>query len=206
MVSINPDIKNKIINAAENLMTRGEDVTNKAVRDALGGTSFSHISPVMREWRQNRERSTREILEMPSTMKIALERLGNELWKAAGNEAGKKVELIQTTSDERIAVVELELDEALKEIQFLEKNNLLLMDEKKKLGSEFEKLKTTLSNEEKTVHKLTIEHEKAKVEVTASNLRADECAATLQKSQKQQDKLQSELIALVKETTKRTKV
>ncbi len=206
MASINPDIKNKIINAAENLIAQGEDVTNKAVRDTLGGTSFSHISPVMREWRKNRERTSGVILEMPGAMKIALERFGVELWKAADNEARKKIELIQTTSDERIATAELELDEALKEIQSLEKSNLLLVDEKKEMVSNIEKLNTTLSNEEKTTHQITIELEKAKVEITASNARADEYATTLEKSQKQQDKLQSELITLVKETSKLVKV
>ena len=33
MVSINPDIKNKIIKAAETLEAIGGDVTNKAIRD-----------------------------------------------------------------------------------------------------------------------------------------------------------------------------
>lgn len=206
MALINPDIQNKIINAAETLVASGADVTNQAVRDVLGGTSFSHISPVMRKWRKNRESTTGVILEMPDTIKTSLERFSIELWKSADNEARKKVELIQTTSDERIAIVELELDEALKEIQSLEKNNLLLVGEKKELVTNIVKLKTILNNEEKTTHKLTIELEKAKVEITASNVRADESAALLQKSQKQQDKLQSELITLVKETAKFVKV
>ncbi len=206
MTSINPDIKNKIINAAETLITRGDDVTNKAVRDILGGTSFSHISPVMREWRQNQERTKGTMLEMPGILKTSLERFGAELWNAADSEARKKVELIQTASDKRITTVELELEEALKEIQSLEINNELLKDEKKKLANDIEDRKTALTNEEKTTQTLTIELEKASVTITAANKRANEYATTLEKSQKQQDKLQSELIALVKETSKLVKV
>src|SRR5690606_40605394 len=61
--------KQEIIDAAEQLVAEGVNPSMQAVRERLGGGSFATISPVLREWKENREATTVAVLEMPSDVK-----------------------------------------------------------------------------------------------------------------------------------------
>lgn len=206
MKPINPEIRQKIIDAAEFLVSQGEKTTNEAVREQLGGsTSFSHISPVMREWREKQEQSVSVALEMPDIIKTASDRFVTEMWKAANGEARKKVDAIQTASDERIAVVESELSEALKEIEVLEKTGNDLTTEKTALNTLLEEQKELFTKSEVQNQSLLITYEKEKIRTETALARLDENKKALNKMQEQNEKLQNELILLAKETAKLAK-
>ena len=55
-MKIKPEIKERIVEAANALVAEGnENPTNEQVRERMGSGSLSHISPVMREWRESQK-------------------------------------------------------------------------------------------------------------------------------------------------------
>ncbi|WP_218155412.1 DNA-binding protein [Modicisalibacter xianhensis] len=120
-MSIKPEIRQRILDAAEQLAAEGIDrPTNEQVRERLGGGSLSHISPVMREWRESLKVSAVAVREMPNEIRTVLERVGAELWRSASQLADEEVERIRTESEQREKTANDERDEALREIERLE--------------------------------------------------------------------------------------
>ncbi|TVU87324.1 DNA-binding protein [Vreelandella titanicae] len=118
---IKPEIRDRILDAAEKLVAEGIDrPTNEQVRERLGGGSLSHISPVMREWRENLKVSAIAVREMPNEIRTVLERVGGELWRSATQLADEEVERIRAESVQREVTANDERDEALREIERLE--------------------------------------------------------------------------------------
>lgn len=72
-MKIKPEIRDKILSAANSLQAEGvETPTNEQVREYLGGGSLSHISPVMREWRDSKKSEVAAALEIPADLKKLL--------------------------------------------------------------------------------------------------------------------------------------
>ena len=112
--------KDDIIKAAEALTAKGINPSMKAVREILGSGSFATISPVLREWRNQREKITSIVVEMPSEMRASIERTGAEIWKTANGLAGQQLEQFKTSSLEQIESANTDRDEALEEVESLE--------------------------------------------------------------------------------------
>ena len=122
-MDIKPAIRDRIIQAAEHLVSKGiEKPTNDQVRERLGGGSLSHISPVMREWRQARQTTINTALEIPETLQKAIQVSIGQVWEAASQLATAKTEEIQTQSQETITEMQAELSETLAEVDRLEKD------------------------------------------------------------------------------------
>ena len=117
-MTIKPEIRQRIIDAAEKLVSEGIDrPTNEQVRECLGGGSLSHISPVMREWRDSLKDNAIAVREMPNEIRTVLERVGAELWRSASQHADEEVEKIRAESEQREKAANEERDEALREIE-----------------------------------------------------------------------------------------
>lgn len=128
---IKPEIRDRILDAAEKLVAEGiERPTNDQVRERLGGGSLSHISPVMREWRENLKVSAIAVREMPNEIRTVLERVGAELWRSATQLADEEIERIRAESVQREVTAKDERDEALREIERLEASISALRGEK----------------------------------------------------------------------------
>lgn len=87
-ISIRQETIDKISDAADSLYYEGSKrPTNEQVRDKLGGGSLSHISPVMRAWRRQKEFEERQIRipEVPSDLRYKIESTLNQLWTVAQN-------------------------------------------------------------------------------------------------------------------------
>ena len=120
-MTIKPEIQQRIVAAAEELVAEGVDKpTNEQVRERLGGGSLSHISPVMREWRESQMVTAVAIRDMPKEIRTVLERVGAELWRSASQLADEDVERIRAQSNEQLKAAHDERDEALREIERLE--------------------------------------------------------------------------------------
>ena len=142
--------KEQIIQAAEELGTEGGNVTMNAIRERLKGGSFATISPVLREWKHSREKTAQTALEMPSELNGAIQRAGAEIWSVASALASAKLEAVQIEAQAIVDEAQSERDEALKEIERLEREE----------GEREEKLKTALDNcKELEEYKVTIEKE-----------------------------------------------
>ncbi|MEX0827396.1 MAG: DNA-binding protein [Haliea sp.] len=120
-MKIKPDIKDKITAAANALAAEGNDnPTNDQVRERMGGGSLSHISPVMREWRESRKAEVVAALEIPADLKKAIETSVGQVWTAASKLASVTVETVRQEAEEAIGAATDERDEALGEISRLE--------------------------------------------------------------------------------------
>ena len=121
-MDVKSDIKTRIINAANHLVDTGtENPTNEQVRQRLGGGSLSHISPVMREWRQARREDINAALLMPDELKQSIQVSLGKIWSTASEQALANTEQIRQQAREEVEEVSTELSEALEEIARLEK-------------------------------------------------------------------------------------
>ncbi len=118
---VKPEIKKRIIDAANALVGEGDDSpTNDAIRERMGGGSLSHISPVMREWRESRKEQVSAALELPADLKKIIETSLGQVWTTANKLASVAIDSVRQEADKNIEAASLERDEALTEITRLE--------------------------------------------------------------------------------------
>ena len=121
-MKVKPEIKENIFAAADALAAEGiESPTNDQVRERMGGGSLTHISPVMREWRESRKAEVSAALEMPADLKKAVETSVGRVWTVASQLASVTVETVRQETDALIEAADDERDEALAEVTRLEK-------------------------------------------------------------------------------------
>ncbi len=126
---INPEIQKRIIDTANSLVAEGiEEPTNALVLERMGKGSLSHVSPVMRQWRESRKAEVVAALEMPSALKKAIETSLSHMWMTASKMATVAVEQVRLDAEERVLVVTNERDEALAEIGRLESRVATLVE------------------------------------------------------------------------------
>ncbi len=119
---VRPEIRQRIIDSAEALLTEGIDnPTNDQVREHLGGGSLSHISPVMRHWRESRKTQHEIILEMPPELHRVIERSIAKVWSEANRLVTDSIQQIQHKARQAVATASEERDDALQEIIALER-------------------------------------------------------------------------------------
>lgn len=112
--------KEQIIEAAEQLMIEGVNPSMKAVRDRLKGGSFATISPVLKEWKENRESSAVMVLEMPLNVRSIVEKFGGELWQSVSSIASEEITKLKEEMRLSIESANHDRDESLSEIERLE--------------------------------------------------------------------------------------
>lgn len=120
-MKIKPETKDRILRAADALASEGIDnPTNDQVREWLGGGSLSHISPVMRDWREARKAQASAAFEIPVELKKSIEASVGQVWTSATRIASAAVETAQQEAKEAVETITSERDEALAEITRLE--------------------------------------------------------------------------------------
>ncbi len=118
---VNPEIKKRIVDAANALVGEGDDSpTNDAIRERMGGGSLSHISPVMRQWRESRKEQVSAALELPADLKKIIETSLGQVWTTASKLASVAIDSVRQEADKNMEAASLERDEALTEITRLE--------------------------------------------------------------------------------------
>lgn len=163
--------KQEIIGAAEQLVAEGVNPSMQAVRERLGGGSFATISPVLREWKENREATTVAVLEMPADVKGALDRFGADFWKAASSLATAQFEKLKDESRNSIEAANKERDEALEEIQRLESQILEHDDQISLVNTEIERVKNLVDDERKK--NAALQQRNDDLQETVAGLKAD---------------------------------
>lgn len=198
-MKVKPEIKEKITTAANALTAEGiENPTNDQVREHMGGGSLSHISPVMREWRESRKAEVVAALEMPADLKKAVETSLGQLWSAASKLATTAVESYRQEAEAAINDATTERDEALSEIQRLE--------------ARLTELEKALSDKEQTINQVNAELDTERTH--NAQLNADKAAlqariddrdnqiedlkANLKESREDNRKLQGELVDIAR--------
>lgn len=183
--NINESIKQRIINAANELVASGiESPTNMEVREKLGGGSLSHISPIMRLWRSERKEQITTSVEIPDELKKAIETALTQVWTTSNNIAFSSIEAIKSESKILIDEANNERDEALIEVQRLEDINARLEKE--------------LEDKEFDIEAKANQFNEMKAENLSLQRLLDERRERLIKLEADYEKLQQELIAIVK--------
>jgi len=122
---INPAIHERITATANALVDEGiERPTNEQVRECMGGGSLSHVSPVMRQWREIKKAEAIARLEMPEALKKSVEASLARVWVIASKLSSEVIEQEQQKARLKIDDITKERDEALSEISCLEGNIL----------------------------------------------------------------------------------
>lgn len=185
--NISESIKQRIIEVANTLVLEGiESPTNNEVRERLGGGSLSHISPVMREWRNERKEQVTMSVEIPADLKKVIETALAQVWNTSNNIAFSTIETIKTESESQIDEANQERDEALIEVEKLERENLSLQDQ----------LRNALINLDKQTERAN----GLQAEAMSLERVLEERKERITKLEADYEKLQQELIEIVKNT------
>lgn len=84
--------RDKVFAAADKLLADGTKPTMVAIKDALGGGSFSTISPLLAEWKDAKRQAVAVIkTPVPDTVTKALGLVADQVWSAAQEESEKSV-------------------------------------------------------------------------------------------------------------------
>ena len=142
--------KEQIWTAASALLEEGKSPTLAAVREQLGGGSYTDISAAMQTWRLNQQSSANPIREpAPPSIAERLSEFGSELWAVALELANNRLQ------SEREA-----LEQARQETEAIRKETTSLADQ---LTSELENLKIEILSHKDHVTQSRKEAENARV-------------------------------------------
>jgi len=197
-ITITPETKKKIYAAANALKSRGENITNESVRDEMGGGSLSHVSPVMREWRKEQEQTASVMLEMPDSVRRSMEYLSTELWKAADQEARKRIDATQVDCDNRISLADQERDEALSEVSNLESELAKKIQDIEQLNKNIQSVQSENKVLSEKLQATLLKLERATVETEAAKEAKGEASIALKAANDNIISLQGELVELAK--------
>lgn len=197
-MDIKPAIRDRIIQAAEYLVSKGiEKPTNDQVRERLGGGSLSHISPVMREWRQARKTTIHTALEIPEPLQKAIQVSLAQVWEAASQLASTKTEEIQSQSQETITEMQTELSEALSETAHLEKELETQTELAERQFAELGQLREEARDYRSEIQRLTLTSESMETRLSDYKDQIEELKAELKEAREENREMQSKLMDIV---------
>lgn len=105
--------KESVFAAADALTEKNASVTQIAIREALGGGSFSTIAAFLKEWRETRTPAPAVVESVPEALRDRLEALLAATWVEAMAAANAGVEAVKAAVEASTKTLQLERDEAL---------------------------------------------------------------------------------------------
>ncbi len=117
--------KKEIMAAIRELDAAGEKVTVEAVRDALGSGSFSTITPIVKEWRMEKNGQQ----SAPAEVQHLMSDLADQIWTQAEAAASKRFAGEKFELQQKIDELVEDDDEKTKEIVRLEEEVAKLKDQ-----------------------------------------------------------------------------
>lgn len=198
---VKPEIRDRIIATANALVSEGIDnPTNDQVRERMGGGSLSHISPVMREWRESRKAEVVAALDMPADLKKAVETSLGQLWGMASKLATASVENFRQEAEAAVADATAERDEALNEIQRLEKHLAELTKALEEKGQEVNQVRSALDQEHNINAQLKADTAALQARIEDRDTQIEGLKVDLKEARDDNRKLQGELIEIARKT------
>tara|TARA_Y100000033_G_scaffold49190_1_gene57162 strand:- start:494 stop:1000 length:507 start_codon:yes stop_codon:yes gene_type:complete len=164
----------------------------------MGGGSLSHISPVMREWRESRKAEVVAALDMPADLKKAVETSLGQLWGMASKLATASVENFRQEAEAAVADATAERDEALNEIQRLEKHLAELTKALEEKGQEVNQVRSALDQEHNINAQLKADTAALQARIEDRDTQIEGLKADLKEARDDNRKLQGELIEIAR--------
>ena len=153
-----PITQEDVHNTADRLESAGQKVNMDSVREALGGGSYSTISPALKSWKERKRQTENIIQKMPEELAMAGRKLSAQIWEVASSLVSEEFSKQQTKDKSKIDSLTAERNEAQQEIARLEQQisdaqaALSKADEaNKKQEKELNKQRTSLSAQEARV-------------------------------------------------------
>lgn len=113
--------REQILETANQLQAQGIKPTQTNVRESLGGGSFTTISEVLREWRQEQDQTAQlQQVIIPNDITDKTNLLIAQVWETAQNLANDRLVAEREALSHKEALINAEIDESNKIIETLE--------------------------------------------------------------------------------------
>lgn len=202
-MSVNSQIRERILNAVSVLQAQGvESPTNEQVREAMGGGSLSHISPVMREWRESRKSGLTAALEIPGELKRSIEMSLSQVWSAAGKLAGQRIDSVQAEAESAIRAAGTERDEALSEVSRLEEILKAVKQELLDTSARLDVTENRLVSLTEQLTRVSAENASLKAHLDEKSAAAEVLREELKEARSDNRKLQGELVEIARKSSR----
>lgn len=124
----------QVFAAANQIAARGEQPTVEHTRHELGDTgSHSTVLRFLREWRETQRTATnRALTDIPEPLTKTIDAAMREVWASASKIASQEIESIRRDAQQRVAVLEDQLNDALSTLESVETQRDRAEDELKK--------------------------------------------------------------------------
>ena len=164
--------REQILETASKLAEQGIKPTQTNVRESLGGGSFTTISEVLREWRQEQDQTAQlSQVVIPSDITDRTQVLIAQVWETAQTLANDRLVKEREALEHKEALINAEIDESNKIIETLENEQAELTAQLDTLTNENSSLNTRNNELENIVNSL-------KTQLTAEKDRADQATNT----------------------------
>ncbi len=187
--------REQILETASKLAEQGIKPTQTNVRESLGGGSFTTISEVLREWRQEQDQTAQlQQIVIPHDITDKTNLLIAQLWETAQNLANDRLVAEREALSHKEALINAEIDESNKIIETLENeqseltaqldtlnnDNSLLNTKNNELENFNNSLNTQLTTEKARCHQLQgrLDEQTAKIEALTAELATATANAT----------------------------
>ena len=179
--------REQILETANQLQAQGIKPTQTNVRESLGGGSFTTISEVLREWRQEQDQTAQlSQVVIPSDITDKTSLLVAQIWETAQNLANDRLVAEREALSHKEALINAEIDESNKIIETLE-------NEQAELTAQLD----TLTNDNSLLNGKNNELENLnnslKTQLTAEKDRADQLQAKLDEQNAKIERLTADL-------------
>lgn len=192
-----PVSEDQVFAACEKLSEADKPVSVNAVLEETGG-SFTTVGPMVRKWKNEREKASSAIMTMPESVVDAMKKSVADIWQAASQMANEEVDRIKADANTRINQTIQENEEYESEVRRLE----TVLDEAQR---EVEKANTKVEVSEKLTS--TLQTEKAALETRLAD-REEELSRQRDQVSRLEDKLdrlQAELVEIAKKSADKDK-
>lgn len=186
--------REQILETASKLAEQGIKPTQTNVRESLGGGSFTTISEVLREWRQEQDQTAQlQQIVIPHDITDKTNLLIAQLWETAQNLANDRLVAEREALSHKEALINAEIDESNKIIETLENeqseltaqldtlnnDNLLLNTKNNELENLTNSLKTQLTAEKDRADQATAQATALQAKLDEQNAKIERLTAEL---------------------------
>ena len=190
--------REQILETASKLAEQGIKPTQTNVREALGGGSFTTISEVLREWRQEQETVTQlQAVVIPHHITERTQTLMAQIWETAQAIASERLANEREALAHKEALINAEIDESNKIIETLENEQAELTTQLDTLNNDNSLLNTKNNELENLNNSL-------QTQLQAEKDRADQLQAKLDEQNAKIERLTADLATATANATQAT--
>jgi len=198
-MKVSQEMREAIIGAADDLFAKGNSrPTNEQVRAELGRGSLSHISPIMKEWRESKKADESAAFELPDSLSRAVQDSINRMWVTATNLANESVEAYRREADKAVQDADQEREEALHEVGRLEVIGEKLEKALSAEANKVEQLEARLGQEQSRSSELLAEKASMEADLAGRKEQIERLQNDIDEVRNDYRALQSELIQIAK--------